>query len=89
MNPKYIVTAFMIVTGFLSAWISNTATTMLMLPRAVAVVSIFYNKNDQQRFAVCLMLSVAYSASLGGMATLIKTPPKCHTCILIQVNSKY
>jgi solute carrier family 13 (sodium-dependent dicarboxylate transporter), member 2/3/5 len=74
-NPKYIVAAFMVVTGFLSAWMSNTATTMLMLPIAAAVVSIFHNKNDQQRFAVCLMLSVAYSASLGGMATLIGTPP--------------
>ena len=74
-DPKYIVAAFMVVTGFLSAWMSNTATTMLMLPIATAVVSIFHNKNDQQRFAVCLMLSVAYSASLGGMATLIGTPP--------------
>ena len=74
-DPKYIVAAFMVVTGFLSAWMSNTATTMLMLPIATAVVSIFHNKNDQQRFAICLMLSVAYSASLGGMATLIGTPP--------------
>lgn len=74
-DPKYIVAAFMVVTGFLSAWMSNTATTMLMLPIAAAVISIFNNKNDQHRFAVCLMLSVAYSASLGGMATLIGTPP--------------
>jgi sodium-dependent dicarboxylate transporter 2/3/5 len=74
-DPKYIVAAFMVVTGFLSAWMSNTATTMLMLPIAAAVISIFHNKNDQHRFAVCLMLSVAYSASLGGMATLIGTPP--------------
>jgi len=74
-NPKYIVAAFMVVTGFLSAWMSNTATTMLMLPIAAAVISQFHNKNDQGRFAVCLMLSVAYSASLGGMATLIGTPP--------------
>jgi sodium-dependent dicarboxylate transporter 2/3/5 len=74
-DPKYIVAAFMVVTGFLSAWMSNTATTMLMLPIAAAVISIFQNKYDQHRFAVCLMLSVAYSASLGGMATLIGTPP--------------
>lgn len=110
-TPKYIVAAFMLVTGILSAWMSNTATTMLMLPIAAAVISQiglgdkmrnnnrnnseqvykdnrniekYNNKNkdiktteDQQqsRFGLCLMLSIAYSASIGGMATLIGTPP--------------
>ena len=71
-NPKYIVAAFILVTGLLSAWMSNTATTMLMLPIASAVISQLHNnKNDQNRFAVCILLSIAYSASIGGMATLI------------------
>ena len=74
-NPKYIVAAFMVVTWFLSAWMSNTATTMLMLPIATAVIFQFGNTVDQKRFGVCLMLSIAYSASIGGMATLIGTPP--------------
>ena len=75
-NPKYIVAAFILVTGLLSAWMSNTATTMLMLPIASAVISQLHNnKNDQNRFAVCILLSIAYSASIGGMATLIGTPP--------------
>jgi sodium-dependent dicarboxylate transporter 2/3/5 len=74
-NPKYIVASFMLVTGFLSGWMSNTATTMLMLPIAAAVISQFQNKQDKDKFGLCLMLSVAYSASIGGMSTLIGTPP--------------
>jgi solute carrier family 13 (sodium-dependent dicarboxylate transporter), member 2/3/5 len=74
-NPKYIVAAFMLVTGFLSGWMSNTATAMLMLPIAAAVISQMQNKHDRDRFGLCLMLSLAYSASIGGMATLIGTPP--------------
>jgi sodium-dependent dicarboxylate transporter 2/3/5 len=74
-NPKYIVAAFMAVTGFLSAWMSNTATAMLMIPIAIAVIAQFHDPKNQKRFAVCIMLSIAYSASIGGMATLIGTPP--------------
>lgn len=96
-NPKHIVAAFMIVTGFLSGWISNTATTMLIVPIAAAVISqtqsnvnsygnnnnnlkIGRNNSNQyheskNNFSVCLLLSVAYSASIGGMSTLIGTPP--------------
>ena len=74
-NPRYIVAAFMLVTGFLSGWMSNTATTMLMLPIAAAVVSQVQDKYDRGKFGLCLMLSIAYSASIGGMSTLIGTPP--------------
>lgn len=74
-NPRYIVAAFMVVTGFLSGWMSNTATTMLMLPIAAAVVSQVQDKQDRGKFGLCLMLSIAYSASIGGMSTLIGTPP--------------
>ncbi|MEM2761093.1 MAG: SLC13 family permease [Nitrososphaerales archaeon] len=74
-NPKHIVGAFMVVTGSLSAWMSNTATTMLMLPIAAAVIAQVHSPEERGRFGTCLMLCVAYSASLGGMATLIGTPP--------------
>jgi solute carrier family 13 (sodium-dependent dicarboxylate transporter), member 2/3/5 len=92
-TPKYIVAAFILVTGILSAWMSNTATAMLMLPIAGAVISQIGIGNRQERqakddkkkekddtddsskFGLCLMLSIAYSASIGGMATLIGTPP--------------
>ncbi|RMF29985.1 MAG: DASS family sodium-coupled anion symporter, partial [Candidatus Nitrosothermus koennekii] len=73
-NPKHIIGAFMIATASLSAWISNTATTMLMLPIALAIIAQI-NSNEKKRFAICLLLAIAYSASLGGLATLIGTPP--------------
>jgi sodium-dependent dicarboxylate transporter 2/3/5 len=74
-NPKYIVAAFMLVTWFIGAWMSNTATTILMLPIALAVISLFNDAQNRNKFAVCLLLSVAYSASIGGVTTLIGTPP--------------
>jgi solute carrier family 13 (sodium-dependent dicarboxylate transporter), member 2/3/5 len=75
-NPRYIIGAFMVIAAVLSGWISNTATTMLMLPIALAVITQLKNKNDEQnKFGTYLLLSMAYSASIGGMATLIGTPP--------------
>ena len=74
-DPKYVVAGFILVTGLLSAWMSNTATAMLMLPIASAVISQIRDKKHQNQFAVCVLLSIAYSASIGGMATLIGTPP--------------
>ncbi len=70
-DQKHLIGVFMIATASLSAWISNTATTMLMLPIALSIISQVSNR----RFATCLLLSIAYSASLGGLATLIGTPP--------------
>jgi sodium-dependent dicarboxylate transporter 2/3/5 len=74
-NPKYIVAAFMLVTWLLGAWMSNTATAILMLPIAIAVISLLDNVERHSKFVVCLLLSVAYSASIGGVTTLIGTPP--------------
>ena len=73
-KPKNIILGFIIVTGCLSAWITNTATTLLILPIAVAVIS-QVDVAQKKQFAVCLVLSVAYAASLGGMSTLIGTAP--------------
>jgi sodium-dependent dicarboxylate transporter 2/3/5 len=74
-NPKYIIAAFMVSIVLLGAWISNTAITMLMLPVATAVISLFRNPRDKEKFGLCLMLSVAYSASISGVMTLIASPP--------------
>ncbi|WP_148686432.1 SLC13 family permease [Candidatus Nitrosocosmicus hydrocola] len=75
-NPRYIIGAFMVIAAILSGWISNTATTMLMLPIALAIITQLKHKDDEQnRFGTYLLLSMAYSASIGGMATLIGTPP--------------
>lgn len=74
-DPKFIVAAFMVVTWLLGAWMSNTAITILMLPIAIAVISLVDDVKKQSKFVICLLLSVAYSASISGVTTLIGTPP--------------
>ncbi|MBN1348118.1 SLC13/DASS family transporter [candidate division KSB1 bacterium] len=78
VSPSRIILGFMSATAFLSMWISNTATTMMMIPIALAVISKMDDLFDAptvSRFSIGLLLGIAYSASLGGMATLIGTPP--------------
>ncbi|MFH2000144.1 MAG: SLC13 family permease [Planctomycetota bacterium] len=76
-GPRRILLGFMIATAFLSMWISNTATTMMMVPIAMAVIVKLREINDQKLagFPAALMIGIAYSASIGGIATLIGTPP--------------
>ena len=69
----------MVATAFMSMWISNTATAVMMLPIALAIVSQLKDnpetdKNENKIFGKALMLGIAYSASIGGVATLIGTP---------------
>ena len=86
-DPKRLILGFMISTAFLSMWVSNTATTMMMLPVAMAVVTqmaqtalIDGERDDKtpeevrRGFGLVLLLSVAYGASIGGVATLVGTP---------------
>ncbi len=79
-NSSSIVLGFMIATGFLSMWISNTATAVMMMPIGLAIVKQFEDHPDTQEnenliFGKALMLAIAYSASIGGISTLIGTPP--------------
>ena len=75
-----IILGFMIATAFLSMWISNTATAVMILPVGLAIISQLKDnpktiENENTVFGKTLMLAIAYSASIGGMATLIGTPP--------------
>ena len=75
-----IILGFMIATAFLSMWISNTATAVMILPVGLAIISQLKDnpktiQNENLVFGKTLMLAIAYSASIGGMATLIGTPP--------------
>jgi sodium-dependent dicarboxylate transporter 2/3/5 len=83
-KTKKLVLGFMVATAFLSMWISNTATAMMMIPIALALVSALMpgvmkdnpgEQDGQRQFATCLLLGVCYAATIGGMATLIGTPP--------------
>ncbi|MFP6621093.1 MAG: SLC13 family permease [Pirellulaceae bacterium] len=99
VRPRRLVAGFMIATAGLSMWISNTATTAMMLPIAISLINLLYHRfelgspaaagsspaamspekivlrDDVNRFATCLMLSVAYAASIGGMMTFVGTIP--------------
>ncbi len=79
-NINYIILGFMVATGFLSMWISNTATAVMMLPIGIAIVTQLKDnpntaENENLKFGKALMLAIAYSASIGGIGTLIGTPP--------------
>ena len=80
VNKSNIILGFMIATAFLSMWISNTATSVMILPVGLAIISQLKDdpntpENENSLFGKALMLAIAYSASIGGMATLIGTPP--------------
>lgn len=70
-SPLKVILGFMLTTAVLSMWISNTATILMMLPMAIAII----NALDNPRFGVALILGIAYAASLGGVGTPIGTPP--------------
>jgi solute carrier family 13 (sodium-dependent dicarboxylate transporter), member 2/3/5 len=87
--PGRLVAGFMIATAVLSAWVSNTATVMMMLPIGISIVELLERREApadgsgarlggspwRTNFGTCLMLGIAYAASVGGLATLVGTPP--------------
>ncbi|MDO4244293.1 MAG: DASS family sodium-coupled anion symporter [Actinomyces sp.] len=78
-QPRRLVLGFMVATGFLSMWVSNTATAVVMLPIGMSVLNLVSGLlggiDRIKRFATGLMLGIAYAASIGSVATIIGTPP--------------
>ena len=81
-----ILLGFILSTGLISMWISNTATALLMLPMAMAVVEAMPPAHRQSRFAIFLMLSIAYAANIGGVGTLIGSPPNTQMASILAEN---
>ncbi|PWJ09933.1 solute carrier family 13 (sodium-dependent dicarboxylate transporter), member 2/3/5 [Jannaschia seohaensis] len=71
-NPRHVLAAIMLSTAFLSLWISNTSSAMVMAPIAAAIAG---SQSNRPHFASALMLGVAFAATIGGMGSLIGTPP--------------
>ena len=79
-TPNRVILGFMLATGFMSMWISNTASTVVMLPIALSVIQLLVQSDheftpEEQRFSLSVMLGIAFSANAGGIATVIGTPP--------------
>jgi sodium-dependent dicarboxylate transporter 2/3/5 len=78
-SPRRLVAGFMLASAILSMWMSNTAATLMMMPIGIAVLSLIYSSEREasapRGLGVALMLGIAYAGSIGGVATLIGTPP--------------
>lgn len=99
-HPAGIVACFMGVTAFFSMWVSNTATAVMMLPIALSIIALVEQvepgsvaggagnsgsgTNARPHFALCLLLGIAYAASIGGIGTIIGTPPNVFLASYIQ-----
>jgi len=86
-----IILGFIIATGFLSMWLSNTATTMMMFPIALSVIAVM-NEHEKPgkgmiNFSLALMLVIAYASNIGGIATPIGTPP--NIAFISYIEKKY
>jgi solute carrier family 13 (sodium-dependent dicarboxylate transporter), member 2/3/5 len=88
-----IVLGFILATGLLSMWLSNTATTMMMFPIALSVIHVMKENHNGDgnisNFSLTIMLAIAYASNLGGIATIIGTPPNVAYVGYIQKEFKY
>ncbi len=81
-----ILLGFILSTGFLSMWISNTATALMMLPMAIAIIQAMPIAHQKSKFSLLLMLSIAYASSIGGVGTLVGSPPNTQMAAILQKN---
>lgn len=84
-KPATLVGGFMFIAATLSMWITNTATTLVMLPILLSIIGLLdKNSANKKNFSLCLLLGVAYAASIGGIGTIIGTVPNMFTVSFIQ-----
>ncbi|GAA3728471.1 sodium-dependent dicarboxylate transporter 2/3/5 [Spinactinospora alkalitolerans] len=77
-SPVMLIAGFMLATGFITMWVSNTATSVMMLPIGLSVLGLVTQLGDGKgdaNFSTSLMLGIAYSSSIGSVSTIIGTPP--------------
>ena len=80
-DGRRLIGGFMLVCAMLSMWMTNTSTTMMLLPIVLSVIGVMHDnvtevsEESRKNFQIAMLLGVAYSASIGGLATLIGTPP--------------
>lgn len=86
-SKSRVLLGFLIATALLSMWISNTATALMMLPMAVAIINKLPTKKNS-KFSLYLLLSIAYGASIGGMGTLIGSPPNVAMAAYLESSKK-
>lgn len=87
-RPAMLVGGFMVTAAGLSMWVSNTATTLMMLPIALSVIALLRDDKETAGgiFPIALLLGLAYAASIGGVATLIGTPPNALVAAVMEEN---
>lgn len=91
-DGRKIIAGFMLASAFLSMWISNTSTTMMLLPIGLSIIAVItsalpnLSTQQLQKFQVALLLAIAYSATLGGVATLVGTPPNAFLAAFMSEN---
>jgi len=87
-EPSRVIGAFMLISAFVSMWVTNTATTIMLLPVATSVLALTQleqgDGDGQQNFSICLLLGIAYAASIGGIGTIIGTAPNLFVVSFIE-----
>jgi sodium-dependent dicarboxylate transporter 2/3/5 len=91
-NGRSLVGGFMVTAALLSMWMTNTSTTMMLLPIVISVITVIaetvkeIDEKERKNFEICLLLGTAFGATIGGVATLVGTPPNAFLAAFLTDN---